>query len=246
MTIVETDSAQPAQAEEYRLKPKVGRIPVNLRPHDEGEEEHDGAIWAGDTRKGDSQFMFFLVALFVVVNVTLVFLLNYKGKSASPAATETAAPASTNNPGEATTPATALTPVVEKTAERPPAPPPATQFSSPVPPAPVANTSAPTVPLEKSYITPATAETSKATAAPYHPVSVSEHHHAQEIPAPVNAPQLKVIQSQNLNPAALPGIAPAAGTPATATKDLPQTPAQTKASTTENATQDLLSVINKD
>lgn len=244
MTIIETDSAQPAQAEEARLKPKVGRIPVNLRLHDEGDEgmeEQDGAVWAGDTRKGDSQFMFFLVALFVVVNVTLVFLLNYKGKSATPAATETAAPASTTKPVETIVPVVPM----EKAVELPPAPPPANQFASPTPPAPV-NTAAPTVPLEKSYITPANAETNKATAAPYHPVSVSEHHPAQqEAPLIAGTPQLKVIQSQNLNPAELPGIAPAAGTP-TATKDLPQAPAQTKASAPENATQDLLSVISQD
>lgn len=247
MTIVETDSAAPAQAEEARLKPKVGRIPTHLRLHEEGEEEQDGAVWAGSTRKGDTQFMFFLVALFVVVNVTLVFLLNYKSKSTPPAATETAAPATPVKPVVAEAPAPA--PVLEKAAELPPAPPPATQFTSPTPPTPVntaAPTSAPTVPLEKSYITPANADTSKATAAPYHPVSVSDHHPAQPQTQAATAsgtPQLKVIQSQNLNPNTLPGIAPAAGTTAAASKDLPQ---PIKTSAPENATQDLLSVISKD
>ncbi len=245
MTIVETDTAEPAQAQEARLKPKVGRIPLNLRPHDESEDDQqDGTVWAGDTRKGDSQFMFFLVALFVVVNVTLVFLLNYKSKSTPATATETAAPATAANPAMAEASAPAPAPVLEKAAELPPAPPPAAQLTSPAPPAPVVNTAAPTVPLEKSYITPANADTNKTIAAPYHPVSVNEHPPAQHIPSPSNAPQLKVIQSQNLDPAALPGIAPAAGTPAT--RNLPQPPAQTKASAPENATQDLLSVISQD
>ncbi len=235
MSIVETDSAEPAQAEEARLKPKVGRIPVNLRLNDEGEEEQDAAVWAGSTRKGDTQFMFFLVALFVVVNVTLVFLLNYKGK------TPAAAPVEMTKPAIAPVAPVAVE-KVEKNEELPPPPPPvATELANPTAPVAAAPSSAPTVPVAKSYVTPVTAETNKASAAPYHPVSVSEHQNVQETaPVVASTPQLKVIQSQNLNPSALPALAPAAGS----TKDLPQ-PAKTTPATT-NATQDLLSVISQD
>lgn len=250
MTVSEQDNAEVASPEENRLKPKVGRIPVNLRLVNEEQDEADGTVWAGASRKGETQFMFFLVTLFVVVNITLVFLLSYRSKqtAASTVTPVVATPAATTPAPALAAPAVAeKTPAPESTRHLPPPPPAATVLDSPTPPTP--SVAAPT-PVEKSYVTPVSPESSKATAAPFHPVTANDH---PEEPAPLplpaaSEPKLTVIQIHNVDAQALGGLSPAAASPVTTEPaDLVKPAAASPAAAVPAVdNQDLLSVITKD
>lgn len=228
-----------------RPRPKVGRIPVKLRLNNEDAARETYVDTSLNSRKGDTQFMMLLVALFIIVNLSLITLLNQKSKTAAaqqPAVAAATAPvvpaASVAAPVQPTAiPVIAPTAVTAPVVQQNPA-------AAPLAPLPLqaAPASAPifaTPQTPTGYITPVTPDTVKATAAPFHKVTVTEH-------APVTAPasvdtRLTVIHAAQEAPAAEAAkLAPAAGAPAATAQPAPvAAPAVT-------ATQDLLSVINKD
>jgi hypothetical protein len=199
-------------------RPKVGRIPVTLRLLNETEAKDDK--WEDTThtsRKGDTQFMLLLVTLFIVVNLVLVVLLNHKDK------TSAAKP-------EVASPVILPMPSVAKQNLPPPPPPVVTTSGTSVPSVPAA--------ASRAYVTPSSPDSTKTIAAPFHPVTVTDH-------AAPDADTLTVIHAPNITPgvvptitvpaSAMPEIAPAAGSAAPPAAISP-----------EAATQDLLSVINRE
>lgn len=239
MEVNETDT----NTTDEKPRPKVGRIPVTLRMLNENEVADDADVWpeaALASRKGDTQFMLLLVALFIVVNLTLITLINRKDKSAA-AKPETAIAEHHNAPAT-----TAVAPTLAPTLA-PAAVTPAPVVQQPVPPAPAVILPAaskpvsvaapvaapPSPPAANAYVTPATAGTTT-IAAPFHPVTVVDHTAAAPAAAPVTEEHLTVMHPAQapVATAAPETMSPAAGTPTPVSSDA--------------AKQDLLSVINKD
>lgn len=240
MTRVVSMEVNEAESHEVeRLRPKVGRIPANLRllnEQDTLEADHSTS-----THRSDTHFMFLLVGLFIVVNLVLVTLLNHREKN-----TPAQVPAVVQS--EPAKPAAPVAPVAVVPVQAVPTAVPAKPVPVVQPPVAVAKPTlsstppAPSTPAaQRAYVTPASPATTKSVAAPVQQVTVSETLSQTPVVAAVkpqeNKPQdgLVVVHTPMPAEVALPAVAPAAGTPAK--------PAATSPAT---ATQDLLSVINKD
>lgn len=243
MTRVVNMEVNEAEVEEVeRLRPKVGRIPANLRllnEQDMLENDHSTS-----THKSDTHFMFLLVGLFIIVNLVLVTLLNHREKNA-PAQVPVVAQGEPAKPVAPAVPVATVPVQVAPVSVKPvaDAQPPVVAVKPVLPPAPPAP-SAPAVP--RAYVTPVSAATTKSVAAPVQHVIVSEPAPQAAAVAEVKATEVKtpevkaqdnlvVVHTPAPAAATLPAVSPSAGTQ---TKPAAISPA--------TATQDLLSVINKD
>lgn len=242
--------------EEERLRPKVGRIPLTLRQLNEQEEQHanQNETWSQATRnKGDTYFMLLLVTLFIVVNVTLVVLLNHRPKTADASAVATTTP-QTSKPAMAIinlpSPKTEnLTSVKTEgsAANATPAPSPSNiaqgKPAVPLTSLPVPPSVSVAAPVANAYVTPVTSSTVKSTAAPFQHVNISEQATDNKADNKTGTEALTIVHTQATQP--LSEMAPAAGQPSTA-KPTPEKVALPAAVSPEAARRDLLSVINKD
>ncbi len=233
VTTVQADETEMDSAEKPR--PKVGRIPSTLRllhEHDAADAQENWQATEITARKGDAQFMLLLVTLFVIVNVTLITLINHKDKTATPKPEPVAASPSSMLIPSATASANPAAPTVNTVIPLTTAP------AQPV----VAQPSAtqPALTPAQAYITPASPNSTKTIAAPVQSVSVQDHSKPATEAASIKTaePSLTVIHTP---PAEL---APAAGTSAAAATNIP--PATPTVAQPAAGSQDLLSVITKD
>lgn len=198
--------ADEAPAAEDRPRPKVGRIPLNLRLHADSDAAILGdAGWADPSlqaRRGDTQFMLLLVALFVIVNLALVALIHHKDSSKAPQVATPQQPA-------ATSPVVAAP--VQRAAPQAAAP-------MPVPPAPAAQPQQQAAPVQPQPVPAPVAQQQPVTLPTPVPLApVTNAYVPPPLPAPVPrapapgavkataAPVTQVTQQQ------MPVLAPAAG-----------------------------------